>query len=640
MTDSVNKYLLFIDCNGVDGAGLGQYFAELRLTCSIPDAMLVFGANDAPATVYEGPVEILAQHRPSEALTYAFRRATLQKAHFVYLRAPLTLSDAAIRSMQHLLDEDPLFGAVIPRFSDEATDLVWSVPWRDESSRPLLTRRALAALPRRWVISEIGSACCLIRSSQVANPPFLPGYETLQGSVLHFLCSIRRRTFRPVIDNRTILPAQVSGGELYPALPETDRETFRNTVFTRFTFPQAGTQDNDYFTKTFPAEDKVNDWFDIHPCHRLERLCAAAYPAAGLRRSILVDCRGMLAHYCGTTVSQLGFLKGFEELTERWDICVLAQGFAIAAHDLPARFPKLRFSEQPHGNHAAMIHMNQLCFSGILCDLHRHGFATACNMLDTIMWDMILGAPEHVGRIWDLDATYLDCIFYISEFSRGQFNRRFPVNSGIAEVITYLSLSHEENTVDEFRDAPVGDYVLIFGNAYDHKDVFPTVQRLHRNFPLQPIIALGPECASVDNVTFLQSGTLPDGKIEGLVASAKVVVFPSWNEGFGLPVVKALAYGRPVVVRELPLWDEIAGQCRLPGMLMSFCDEETLCSVVRAALSGHSERVIEQGGTFIGKPLDWTACAERILNGFELYLEGADSTAWLQREKVVRMLDR
>jgi glycosyltransferase involved in cell wall biosynthesis len=348
----------------------------------------------------------------------------------------------------------------------------------------------------------------------------------------------------------------------------------------------------------------------------------------------------MLAHFCGTTVSQLGFLKGFEKLAERWEISVVAQRFAIEAHDLSGRFPKLRITEEPDGYHAAMIHMNQLCFSGILCDLHRHGFATACNMLDTIMWDMILGAPEHVGRIWDLDASYLDAIFYNSGFSRDQFNRRFPVAGNILEVITFHSFKVEENTTAEYRGAAVGDYVLVFGNSYDHKDVLPTVQRLRSHFPPQPIIALGPECVNVENVTFLSSGTLPDEKVEELVASAKVVLFPSWNEGFGLPVVKALAYGRPVVVRELPLWEEIASQCRLPGVLMSFCDEETLCAVVSAALSGHSERVIEQGGAVLEEPLDWTACAERILDGFEQYLESADSTAWLQREKVVRVLDQ
>ena len=43
-----------------------------------------------------------------------------------------------------------------------------------------------------------------------------------------------------------------------------------------------------------------------------------------------------------------------------------------------------------------------------------------------------------------------------------------------------------------------------------------------------------------------------------LYAAAKLVVFPSFYEGFGLPVVTALAYGRTLCARESPVLTEVA----------------------------------------------------------------------------------
>ena len=50
------------------------------------------------------------------------------------------------------------------------------------------------------------------------------------------------------------------------------------------------------------------------------------------------------------------------------------------------------------------------------------------------------------------------------------------------------------------------------------------------------------------NVRQLGSGKLTRQRLRDLYANARVVVYPSYYEGFGLPVIDTLALGKAVVV--------------------------------------------------------------------------------------------
>lgn len=58
-------------------------------------------------------------------------------------------------------------------------------------------------------------------------------------------------------------------------------------------------------------------------------------------------------------------------------------------------------------------------------------------------------------------------------------------------------------------------------------------------------------------------GYVPEADLPALYHGARAFVFPSAHEGFGLPVVQALACGTPTIVADTPIMHEVAGEAAM-----------------------------------------------------------------------------
>ncbi|HSM67170.1 MAG TPA: glycosyltransferase family 1 protein [Ilumatobacteraceae bacterium] len=61
----------------------------------------------------------------------------------------------------------------------------------------------------------------------------------------------------------------------------------------------------------------------------------------------------------------------------------------------------------------------------------------------------------------------------------------------------------------------------------------------------------------------VRPGRVPDADRDGLIALAEALVFPSEYEGFGAPVVEAMALGTPVICSDQPALAEVVGDAGL-----------------------------------------------------------------------------
>ena len=77
----------------------------------------------------------------------------------------------------------------------------------------------------------------------------------------------------------------------------------------------------------------------------------------------------------------------------------------------------------------------------------------------------------------------------------------------------------------------------------------------------EPLQAHAVACGVADRVHLI--GFVPDAQLPGLLASARAFLFPSLYEGFGMPVLEAMASGVPVLTSTTSALPEVAGDAAL-----------------------------------------------------------------------------
>jgi glycosyltransferase involved in cell wall biosynthesis len=116
------------------------------------------------------------------------------------------------------------------------------------------------------------------------------------------------------------------------------------------------------------------------------------------------------------------------------------------------------------------------------------------------------------------------------------------------------------------------------------------------------------------------TGFIPDGELATLYSAAEAFAFPSHYEGFGLPVLEAMACGTPVVASRASSLPEIVGDA---GMQVDPDDAERLASALELLAlnpemrADFSARGLERAGMFT-----WDAAAKVMLDVYRKVAAG------------------
>ena len=111
-------------------------------------------------------------------------------------------------------------------------------------------------------------------------------------------------------------------------------------------------------------------------------------------------------------------------------------------------------------------------------------------------------------------------------------------------------------------------------------------------------------------------GFVPDEELARLYRGAAVFAYPSRFEGFGMPVVEALASGVPTVVSSHPSLDEASGEAALRA---DPDDAEAFAEALERALDGDTAR--RAAGLAHAARFTRQACGEAVLAGYEKALK-------------------
>ena len=163
-----------------------------------------------------------------------------------------------------------------------------------------------------------------------------------------------------------------------------------------------------------------------------------------------------------------------------------------------------------------------------------------------------------------------------------------------------------------------GPYVLAVGTLEPRKNLpalaaaFALVRKRHPELTLAIAGLEGWEDRPLAAEGIRLLGYVSDGELARLYRGAAAFAYPSRFEGFGIPVVEALASGVLTVVSSHPSLDEASGDAALRA---DPDDPRAFAAALEWALEAGSQ--IRERGLAHARAFTWRACGEAVLAGYE-----------------------
>jgi glycosyltransferase involved in cell wall biosynthesis len=221
------------------------------------------------------------------------------------------------------------------------------------------------------------------------------------------------------------------------------------------------------------------------------------------------------------------------------------------------------------------------------------------------------------GRKYRNAARTCDVIFAISSFSADDISATLGVPRERVRV-AYPGVDARYTPEGEAADlgAP---YLLAVSTLEPRKNLstlieaFTLVRRRHPELSLAVAGAQGwgegPD-RTREGVQWL--GYVPDAELPALYRGAQAFVYPSLFEGFGIPIVDALACGTPVVSSAHPSLDEASGEVAVRAEPRS---AESFAGAIERARSQREE--LRTPGIEHARRFTWQGCAQAVVEGYQ-----------------------
>ncbi len=229
-----------------------------------------------------------------------------------------------------------------------------------------------------------------------------------------------------------------------------------------------------------------------------------------------------------------------------------------------------------------------------------------------------------------------DRLLTVSEFSRGEILERYklPPERVVATPLA-ADPRYRADIPEEAKDAVLAKYrlsrpfIIYAGRLEEKKNIVNLIHAfaIFKGWrgvgdPVK-LLLVGSPGFGIERIrkeiaaremedSVVMPGYVPEEEMPALMACARMLVLPSWYEGFGLPILQAQACGTPVLAAEAGSMPEVGGSAALyakPGepeqiahVMKTLTDEQSLWDRQRAA------------GFENAKRYSWDETARRTMN--------------------------
>lgn len=233
-----------------------------------------------------------------------------------------------------------------------------------------------------------------------------------------------------------------------------------------------------------------------------------------------------------------------------------------------------------------------------------------------------------------------DGIITISRFTKEALLEKFDLEEKKIKV-TYLGLNQvfkEEVKASELEETRLKhnlppSFILFVGASEPRKNILNLIdalQILHHQGEKFTLILVGRKGSDCENLSrrvanhglqpwVRMLGYLPETELRNIYYLASALAFPSYCEGFGLPLLEAMACGLPIAASGVSALPEIAG-----GAALYFCPESSqdIAEKLSRVLKDENLRqVLKAKGKKEALKFSWKTTAEETLSFYRSILE-------------------
>lgn len=497
------------------------------------------------------------------SVNIGLRKSAFEKRNALLLNSDCILVKGSITEMLRVLSLDPMIGFVNPR-SNNATIATYPKIVCDIGEHFSSFNSVSSKLPEVSYAPTCVGFCMLISNTVISNFGLLDvSYGAGYNEENDYVSRANRVGFRAAQANRAY--AFHIGGT-----------SFRHTDF-------SSSSNVEVLNKRYPEYDKQVQMYFGSRAQFSEQIVEGFLPTTNGKIKVLLDISQLGGHPNGTSLMATRLIREMVDIEHNFELHVVSTEQSIKFNQLESIANITLHSgwdtvTRQQTKFAHIFRMGQPFSMTDLRNVLRTGATHSFFMLDTIALDCgYISNPEMLGT-WEAVASSASGFVYQSEFTRNQFERRFPDMQDTPNLVSYHSLSLDEYRPKTVRSLPATEssliqpaglkgvlssgFVLLVGNHFAHKDVIATFNHISMSHPHIPIVVIGDSetrktAVNAHGSIFLKSGDIRAEVMELLYATARAVIFPSFYEGFGLPIFDALSQNRRLFLRDSRINREI-----------------------------------------------------------------------------------
>ncbi len=194
-----------------------------------------------------------------------------------------------------------------------------------------------------------------------------------------------------------------------------------------------------------------------------------------------------------------------------------------------------------------------------------------------------------------------DAVVAVSEFTRDETVEL----AGVPEERIRVVPNGVDGVFTPEGDRADGEYVLAVATLEPRKNLGRAVDAAREaGVDLRVVGARGWGGVEVEGWV----GEIPDAELAALYRGARCLVYPSLYEGFGIPVLEAMACGTPVVTSRGMATEEVAG---VAAVLVDPLDVGSIADGIRASIGRRDELV--PAGIARARGFTWKRAADAVV---------------------------